>query len=168
MATTPKGQELATIDQGLTSSEVLQYLADPDSVQIELFVQDPDEVRKSIDAKQLSATSLDDLLGESAVISGKNHVGKPFQLRSVAFRQSDFDSEGLPFYAVFDAVDYDGTVQTISCGARSVVQKAAIMESRGWLPAWVKITEGKLTEAGYRPLDLASAPEPAGTAEEPF
>ena len=34
------------------------------------------------------------------------------------------------------------------------------MADRGWLPAWVKITEGKVTEAGYKPLDLTSAPAP--------
>ena len=150
-----------TIDEQLSSSTVLAYLADPASVQIQAFQQDPEEIRKRIEEQLLGATSLDELLGEREVIQGKSYVGKPFYLQSVEWRQSDYETEfGLPFYAVMQISDYDGNMHTLSCGARSVVQKAAIMADRGWLPAWVKITEGKQTEAGYKPLDLTSAPAP--------
>ena len=155
-----KKTDLVTIDQALGSREVLAYLQDPDSIDVRAFQADPDQVRADIEGRLYGATSLDELLGESDTLSGKNYVNKPFQVRSVRWQTSDLQGEGLPFFAVIDAATYDGELVVITCGARSVVQKLAIMQTNGWLPAWVKITEGKQTEAGYKPLDLASAPEP--------
>jgi hypothetical protein len=148
-----------TIDQAIGSTEVLAYLKDPDSIDIHAFQPDPEEVRRRIEARSYEATSLDELLGESEVISGKSYVNKPFQVRSVEWLVSDIEGEGLPFYAVVSMVDYDGTLGTLTCGARSVVQKLAIMVANGWLPAWVKLTE-TATASGYKVLDLVQAPEP--------
>lgn len=159
--TTTKGSNLpVTIDEDLDSGKVLAYLSDPSSIQIQAFQQDPELIRQRIESQLLSASSIEELLGEREVIQGKSHINKPFQLLSVEWRSSDYEGDGLPFYAVAQITDYDGTMHTLSCGARSVVQKMAILSDRGWLPAWVKITEGKATEAGYKPLDLASAPAP--------
>lgn len=158
-----KSEELATVDSPITEVEVLLYLKNPELVDVGSFEEDPEAVRARIEAQQIGAGSLEELLGESSVVAGKQYVGKPFQLLSVSWRKSDFDGgEGLPFYALLEGATYDGERLTLSCGARSVVTKVAVMAARGWLPAWVKITEGKATEAGYKPLDLASAPAPFG------
>ena len=161
MSTASKNVHLpVTIDEGISSALVLSYLADPASVQIQTYQDDPEAIRQRIESQMLSATNVDELLGERDVIQGKAYVNKPFQVLSVEWRQSDYEGDGLPFYAVCQIADYDGTVHTLSCGARSVVQKLAIMADRGWLPAWVKITEGKQSLNGYKPLDLSSAPAP--------
>lgn len=157
--TSKKSDELVTIDEALSSALVLAYLEDPSSTTITLFEEDPDEVRRRIEAQLLSATSLDELLGERSLTPGKTFVNKPFEARGVSWRHSDIEGEGLPFYAIIEAVTPDGELLQISCGARSVVQKLAIMESRGWLPAWVRIVEGKTTPSGYKPLDLVAAPQ---------
>jgi hypothetical protein len=156
-----KNKDLVTIDEGLSSSLVLAYLADPQSVQIETFQPDPDEIRRRIEAQVMGAQSIDELLGEREVLSAKSYTNKPVQVRSVEWRQSDYETDfGLPFYAIMNAATYDGEAVVISCGARSVVQKLAVMADRGWLPAWVKIIEKPATEQGYKPLDLVSAPAP--------
>ena len=156
---TTKKDAIVSIDESLSSDQVLQYLTDPDSVQIQMFQEAPEEVRARIEAQLLGAQSLDELLGERAVLSAKSMVNKPFTVRSVSWRQSDIEGEGLPFYAVCDVALPDGTLEALSCGARSVVQKLAIMDARGWLPASVRIVEGKTTPAGYKPLDLVAAPD---------
>ena len=148
-----------TIDEALSYGQVLSYLADPASVEILNYKENPDEIRNRIESQLLAATSIEELLGERELLQGKQFVNKPFQVRSVQWRLSDFDGEGLPFYAVCEIVTPDGTMHALSCGARSVVQKLAIMVSNDWLPAWVRITEGKATDAGYKPLDLGSAPD---------
>ena len=144
-----------------TAADVVAYIEDPTSVRIS-FTQDPEEIRRRIDQQLLEAESLDDLLGGgSEVISAKQYLGKPFQLLSVDFRPSDYEEgEGLPFYVVAQIATAAGERQALSCGARSVVQKMALAASKGWLPAWVKIVEGKATAAGYKPLDLAKASGP--------
>jgi len=152
-------KDLTTIDQALGSTEVLAYLKDPASVDVRAYQADPEEVRARIEAQVLSAGSLAELLGGQEVISGKGYVNKPFQIRSVEWQASDIEGDGLPFYAVMDAVDYEGTFLTITCGARSVVQKLAIMQANVWLPAWAKLAEST-TAGGYTVLDLVAAPEP--------
>ena len=154
-----KKTDIVTVDEALSSALVLAYLDNPGGVEIQMFEEDPDEVRRRIEAQLLGASSLDELLGERELTSGKSFVNKPFEARGVSWRHSDIEGEGLPFYAIVDAVTPNGEVLQISVGARSVVQKLAIMESRGWLPAWVRITEGKTTPNGYKPLDLVSAPD---------
>lgn len=148
-----------TIDQAITSTEVLTFLKDPTSIQIEAYKADPEEVRRRIESRAYEAQSLDELLGESQVISGKAYVNKPFQVRSIEWQISDIEGEGLPFYAVLSIVDTAGTIGVLTCGGRSVVQKLAIMQANGWLPAWVKLTSAT-TEGGYTVLDLTSAPAP--------
>ena len=149
-----------TIDQALTPVEVLAYLKDPGSIEVAAFRADPEAVRARIEERLYSAESLDELLGDSEVISGKGYVNKPFQVRSVEWQTSDVEGgEGLPFYAACSIVTTDGELAVLPCGARSVVQKLAIMASQGWLPAWVKLTSTR-TAAGFDVLDLTSAPEP--------
>jgi len=126
-----------------------------------VIANDPQEIARRIAQRDVNATSLDELLGGGGdIISGKNYVNKPFQIESVEWQPSDIDGEGLPFYAVLHIVTIDGEIKVMTCGAQSVVRKVAVMAHNGWLPAWVKITKGTKTEAGYEPLDLVKAAGP--------
>jgi hypothetical protein len=149
-------KEISTTDT--VADAVLEYFRDP-SVSI-TFDQDPEAIRSRLDAQVLNAESAEELFGGSEVIAAKQFLNKPFGLLSVDFLPSDIEGEGLPFYAILQIVDGNGERHTLSCGARSVVQKAAVAQANGWLPRWLKITEGKQTAAGYKPLDLVAAPSP--------
>jgi hypothetical protein len=127
--------------------------------------ENPEETAKKIALRDLNAASVDELLGGGAnVINGKTYLNKPFLVESVEWQQSDFEGEGLPFYAVCHIVDLEGESHVLTCGATTVVRKLAVMAHNDWFPQWVKITKGPKTAAGYEPLDLVKAPAP----EKPF
>jgi hypothetical protein len=149
---------------GVTSTSVANFLATGDKGKFVFQQVDPIETAQRIAERDLNANSLDELLGGGDVISGKNYINKPFQANSVEWGVSEFEGEGLPFYAVIHATSIDGEVLVITCGATSVVRKLAVMDMNGWLPAWVKITKGAKTAGGYEPLDLSKAPQ----SEIPF
>lgn len=152
----------ATTDVELTTSTVLDLLTNPTTnwSKLSFRVSNPDETAARIAQRELSAASIDELLGGGETISGKDYIGKPFCVNSVDWQASDIVGEGLPFYAVIHAADINGESLTITTGARTVVRKLAIMAGNGWLPAWVKIVKGPKTDAGYEPLDLAKAEAP--------
>lgn len=120
---------------------------------------DPEQAARRIAQRDIAANSLDELLGTSDTISGRDYVNRPFTLLSVEWQPSEIDGDGLPFYAVLHGVNLDGEAITITTGAITVVRKVAIMDCRAWFPAAVKITKGPKTDAGYEPLDLVKAPE---------
>ncbi len=159
MATT-RETGLAKADT-LSSSLVLDVLGGRvDGKTLVAGVGDPSEVAARIERQDLEATSIDQLLGASEMVAGKDFVDKPFQLQRIEWQLSEIDAASLPFYAVLHGVTYDGEAVIIGVGARSVVRKAAKIDHEGWLPAWVKIVRGKKTTEGYYPLDLVAAPEP--------
>ena len=159
MAVTSKG--IATPSDVLNSSLVLDVLQGRiDAKTLVVGTGDPSEVAARIERQDLEATSIEQLLGSSEMVAGKDFVDKPFQVQRVEWQLSDIDSAALPFYAVLHGVTYEGEAVVIGVGARSVVRKAAKVEHEGWLPVWVKIVRGKKTAEGYYPLDLVAAPEP--------
>lgn len=150
----------------LTNKKVLDLFTDPatDWNALSFSISSPEETAARITARELAAKSIDDLLGGSETISGKNYVGKSWCFIDVEWLPSDIAGEGLPFYALIHAANHEGEAITITCGARSVMRKLAIMKANGWAGNWVKIVKSdKKTEAGYEPLDLAKgiAPEEA-------
>ena len=152
-------KDLVTMDGQLSSAVVVSYLAG--ETELPRFEQDPDLVAERINAQVMTASSPDDLFGEREVLSARSIIGRPFSLLKVEWRPSDFDEPGgLPVYALLTVSDYDGNIATASCGAASVVRKVAKADAEGWLPLWLKIVEGKKTEAGYVPLDIVKAPAP--------
>lgn len=158
----PASNPPVTIDQALTSTEVLLYLKDPDSVALDAFKEPAEAVRARISDRKLAAGSVEELAGERKSVSGKSYVNKPFTIRSVAWLASDYDEgDGLPIYALCQVADYDGNLFALSCGGWDVVETIAIADQRGWLAdQWWKIVEAKPTEAGYKPLNLTTAPAP--------
>jgi hypothetical protein len=162
-----KSTAVATIDEALTSSLVVQYLKDPTSVDVLAFREDPEAVAARINAQILEADSVEALFGgKSDTVQGKTYTNRPFQLRKVLnWQPSDQEGAGLPFFGVFEIATPDGEILTMTCGARGVVLRAAKADAEGWLPVWVKITEGTKTEAGFIPLDLVGVDAPATLAD---
>ena len=151
--------ELVSADN-LNHDTVLAVLTSGDRTKFVFTASDPAETAKRIAERDLNAATLDELLGGgSDTISGRDYLNKPFQLNGVEWQPSDIAGEGLPFYAVLHVVTLDGEPKVITTGAISVVRKVAVMAQNQWLPAWVKMTKGAKTEAGYEPLDLVKAPQ---------
>jgi len=149
------------ISTELNTDTVVSLLATGDftNTKFALPVVDSAAMALKIAQRDLNAQSLDELLGGSETISLRDYLNKPFQVTGVEWQQSDIDGDGLPFYAVIHAVSLDGEVITLTTGAITPVRKLAVMAHNGWLPAWVKATKAKKTEAGYEPLDLVKAPQ---------
>jgi len=151
-----------TIDADITSDDVLRGVQSDNFDHIQQTVQDPETVGRRIDARIIEADSLAALLGNDTVLHAQDYLNQPFQLLKVEWRPSD-QPNGLPFYAVLTIADTDGEVMPMTCGARTVMLKAAKMDAAGWLDErpWVRIVKSdKPTEAGNYPLDLQAAPAP--------
>jgi hypothetical protein len=154
-----KKTDLVTIDGVMDHKQAIAYFENPGGFQFVPFEEDPDEVAARIAARDLGATSPQDLFGGSAsVLHSKDYINKPFRLDGVEWRPSDFDGDGQPFYAVLTITTADGTREVMTTGAAGIMRKAAVAADKGWLPQWVKIVEGNQTSGGYKPLDLTAAP----------
>ena len=151
----------ATIDAGITPSDVLRTIQTGDTQHVKILQEDPEAIARRIDAQIIDAVSADEVLGGSSVLHAQDYLDTPFSLRSVTFRPSDQGS--LPFFAVLTIVDAAGELITMTCGARTVMLKAAVLADRGWLPRWVKIVEDGKTAAGNVPLNLVAATDPTDT-----
>jgi hypothetical protein len=152
--------EVVTIDS-LTSSAVVDLFASGDFAnrKFAFAVADPKETARRIAQRDLSATSLDELLGggDSEVISLRDYVNKPFTITGVEWQQSDIEGDGLPFYAVCHIITLDGEIKVATTGAATVVRKLAVIGANNWFPAKVQIKKAPKTAAGYEPLDLVKA-----------
>lgn len=151
------------IEAQITSSDVLAYLQDPKSSPLTFIAEDPEQIAARIEAQEIAAKSPEELFGGDAVLHARDLIGQSFQLRSCSYRPSD-QPGGLPVFGVFSISTLNGESAVLVCGARSVVRKAAVADAKGWLPLWVKITEGKPTANGT-PLDLSAGTAPAYTAD---
>jgi len=161
-------KDLVTIDGTMTPADVIGYFGNPDGFTFN-FAEDPEAVSARIEARLLSATSLDELVGGGDdVLKARDNLGKPFQFISVEWRPSDMEGDGLPFYALFKLSDAQGNIHLMSCGARNVVLKAAKIAQEGWFPCWLRIVEVQVknpVKGRSAPLDLVSAPEPTFDSE---
>lgn len=158
-------KEIVTQDGSIASTDVVRWFQDP--FEIAQIQEDPDEVARRIDEQLFGAATADDLFSPPEVLHGHEYLGKPFQLVSVEWRPAgEAFQDGLPFYGIFHILDWEGTHHVMTCGADSVVKKAAIASSRGWLPVWLKIVKAeKPTKNDRYPLDLVAAPEPVIDSE---
>ena len=154
----------AVVADNLTSDLVLNLIETGDYKNMKLVtsVADPAETARRIALRDLAASSIDELLGGTETISGRDYVNKPFTLLSVEWQISEIEGEGLPFYAVLHVADINGEKKTLTTGATTVVRKLAVIDARGWLPAALKIVKLPKTDAGYEPFDLVKAPEIEG------
>lgn len=151
----------ATVVDGLSSKTVLDYLVDPDSVDISVFeVEDPDAIAARITAEQIDATSAETLFGPPDVWHAEDVLGKPLTFISVTWLPSSVEGDGLPIFGVFKVADASGETHVLTCGAKSVVLKLAKADYEGWLPRRLKLVQAeKTTGSGRLPYDLIDAPE---------
>ena len=159
---------VVTVDGAITSSDVVNYITSPDQYPISYIVEDPETIAARIEAQEMQSQTAEQLfggLGDTA-LHGEDLIGKSFQLISCQWRQSDYaDTGGFPVFGVFTIATSDGTfvkgIETLVCGARSVVRKAAIADSKGFLPYWVKMEAIPSKTKGQKPiLDLVAGTKP--------
>jgi hypothetical protein len=157
-----------TIDAAITSADVVAYIANPDAHPISYLVEDPATVAARIEAQEIAAATPEQLFGGTAdALHGEDLIGRDFQIMSVSWRQSDYaETGGFPVFGVFTITLADGSIETLVCGARSVVRKTAIADARGWLPYWVKMTAIPSSTKGQKPiLDLITGTAPVQLAD---
>ena len=150
-------KDLVTIEGTMKATDVLSYFENPAEFTF-TFEEDPEAVSARIQ-KEIMTASLDELLGERVVLKGQEHLNEPFEFRGVQWRPSD--EEGHPFYALFTVADANGEVHLMSCGATTVMLKAARISQLGGFPLWLKLVpiEVKNKVKGRKPpLDLVKAP----------
>jgi hypothetical protein len=152
--------DIVAIDGNLSALDVLKFIETGGKVKITVPQESPEIIAERINRQILEASSAEELFGGRTVTPLKDYLGKPFQLTDVEWRPSEYEGEGMPFYAIMHAVTMDGEMLTLSTGARSILLKAAKAQAEGWLPRWVRAVQSeKKTEAGYQPLDLVDAPQ---------
>lgn len=124
-------------------------------------VTDPQQAMLDIIGRVLEADTISDVLGQSKATHAKDVLGEPLELHGVRFQESTLNGAGPDFYALLDVVKEDGTKDTITCGAATVMAQAYRLAELGALPLWVKITEAEReTSAGFRPMALEAVPTP--------
>lgn len=157
------------VEAAITSQDVVNYITSPEQYPIQQLVEDPEVIAARIEAEELMAQTPAQLFGgQMNALHGEDVIGKTFQILSVSWRHSDFtENGGLPVFGVFTVAFADGQIETLVCGARSVVRKVAIAAARGWLPVWVKMEAIPSKEKGRKPiLDLVAGENPSD--EAPF
>jgi len=156
------GSSVEIIDEELTTKAVLDLFASGDlsSKKFSIKASDPAETARRIADREINAQSFEELVGGSGdVIHARNYLNKPFQLNGVEWQLSDIEGEGAPFYAVLHIVTTDGEIAVMTCGASTVMRRAAVIAANGWFGRWVKIVKETKTANGYEPLTLVEAPE---------
>jgi len=150
------GTQIVPISENFGSAEIVSLFdsGEIDKVEFAFQFADPAETARRIEQQDLEATSLDALLA-SGTVAGKEFVGKPFRAQSVSWFPTKKADAPIKVYSVIRGVDPNGEVVTITCGARSVMRKIAVMDARGWLSdEFIKITSTPLDD-GNEALDLA-------------
>ena len=153
-----------TVDGAITSSDVMKFISDPQQFPISYIVEDPETIAARIEAQEMQSQTAEQLFGglQDSALHGEDLIGKTFQLISCQWRQSDYaETGGFPVFGVFTIATSDGSIETLVCGARSVVRKAAIADAKGFLPYWVKMEAIQSKTKGQKPiLDLVAGTQP--------
>lgn len=148
----------STVDSAISSEDVILYVSSGGHHHLPLLQEDPEAIAARIDAQIVGASSFEELMGGTEVLHAQDYLNVPFRLDKVEWRPSDQGT--LPFFAVLTIVDADGEQLVMTCGARTVMLKAATMAKNDWLGRWVKIIEDGKTAAGNTPLNLVAANDP--------
>lgn len=119
----------------------------------ELAETDADQISQEIMRRTLSASSLDEVLGDQpGMTSAKELAGQPVEILDFTLRPSDYDDS--PIYMAIEAVNMTtGEHFTMSCGSRRVMAQVAKLKWLGVLPQPVRIISDK-TRAGNDVLRL--------------
>ncbi len=149
-----KGTEITTLD------EVAAALLDP-TVKLSVVEEDGATVSRRIIEEILTS---DNPLAETEVMGGRDLLGVPLRVSSVAWQNSDFENEeGLGIYVVIHAQTTDGATVVVTSGAAKVVAKVYQLARTGQIPFDAMFTEKATNKAGRTILNLVAAKWEAGS-----
>jgi hypothetical protein len=163
---TPRGKrttELTVREDGtLDVAEVMGMIRRGEK--LHLAENDNEQTAIEILERTMGATTADELFSDGGTSKAAEYINIPFQLRSVSFRNSDFD-EGCGIYAVLSGVTAHGEMVTVAAGSTNVVVRAIKALELNALPRWVKLTEDT-TKGGFKVYNLSSATAPTVTVDD--
>lgn len=114
--------------------------------QLGVTVSTPDEIALRLATALADATTVDDLLAESATTSWGEHEGRSVLIKHVTYAPSTMKG-GLGFYAIVDAVDVDSNKPLLLVsGAQNVVLQVAKMVRLDALDVPVKLVSNTTGE----------------------
>jgi hypothetical protein len=142
--------------QTVTNREVEAFLTSVDA-QIN---DDPAAVAASIVASILAAPDAESVLQQASTTAAEDVLGQRLLIRGQRFNKSD-KADGPGFYALIDAVNDDGEVMLITCGARNVMAQIYRLSELNALPCHAAIVQQeKPTAAGFYPMSLEGRQAP--------
>jgi hypothetical protein len=134
---------------------------------------DKADISAAMLARKLGATSIDELDASGELDNIEQVYGRAVCVLGVGFRNSDDQyakGEGsLGVYTVLNVATTDGEYLTVGTGALDVVVTACkLLELDALGTWWIIAPAEKATDAGYTPLNMRRAAQPAGSNAEPF
>jgi hypothetical protein len=149
---TKKGEEIVLLD------EVEKALLDPTAKLSVIEEQDAEAVQRSIIQSILDSS---DPLHRAETVGGRDLIGVPLRVKSVQWRNSDFEGEGLGIFAVMNAQRQDGSEVVVTTGSRNVLAQLYRLAKDGNIPFDAAFNEST-TGSGYKVLWLEAAKWEAG------
>jgi hypothetical protein len=149
-------------DGKLDLSEVLAMIKAGQKLHLVETDEDNEQMAIEILERTFAAQTADELFSEVGTTKVEDFLNRPFQLRDVKFRNSDYD-EGLGIYAIMSGVTEHGEVVTIAAGSSNVVVKCIKALDVNALPRWVKLVDDK-TKGGFTVYNLVGVNVPVRSA----
>lgn len=147
-----KGEEIVLLD------EVEKALLDPAAKLSVVENEDAEAVQRSIIMSILESS---DPLHRAETLGGRDLIGVPLRVKSVSWRNSDFEGEGLGIFAVMNAQRQDGGDVVVTTGSRNVLAQLYRLAKDGNIPFDAAFSEST-TGSGYKVLWLEAAKWEAG------
>lgn len=125
--------------------------------ELPIRIGDPVEAARAIQERILAAPDVESLFKMAGTLGADDVLERPFWLRGVEFRKSDFE-EGTPVYAIITAQFTDDESEgVITCGGMNVCTQLAKAEQFGGVPFPIMLVRtAKPTSNGYYPLWLTT------------
>jgi hypothetical protein len=147
------GAELVAISG---SAEVVTYLASQQAIEEESAEQTAFEIVASI----LNATTLEEVLKRTAVISSEDATGRPLVVTGVKWHRSDFEAAEGVYGLVYAEDAFTGEELLVTAGGRTVMAQLYRLGQLGAFPARMQFGRAsRATRSGYFPMWLEPAPE---------
>lgn len=151
-------------DGGLDLASVLAMIKSGQKLHLVESEADNEAIAIEILERTLGATTADELFSETGTTKTEDYLDRPFQLREVSFRNSDYD-EGCGIYVIMSGASEHGEVVTIAAGSTNVVVKCIKAIEVKALPRWVKLVDDK-TKGGFTVYNLVGATAPKATVRK--
>ena len=121
----------------------------------------PEEISAAIVADILKSASVEEVFAQQETTHAEDVLGERLLMQDVKWLGSDVDN-GPGFYALIRAVDDDGVIQLVTCGARNVMAQLFRLQELNALPIYAAIVENdRKTASGYNVMRLEPRTAPA-------